>query len=352
MANSQDPFWLRITGRLLGLSIIICSVAVVIYISRLLYQRPRTDDAVVRANVVGIASQVSGPITELDVVDNQEVGEGDLLFVINPQPFEVGLERAKANLLLVQSQLTSISDAVAAAKDEVQRLEADYNFQNDHAQRLKPLVAQKAVSQDEYDDAQAQARAARADLAESRQELSRQQSLLGQFGDSNAHLEVAKAAVDAAELNLSYCCVRAPFRGRVTNLNIAKGKYAQAGQSIFAMVDTRAWYVIANFQETYLNVIRPGMAADIFLPSYPGQRFRGTVEGAGWAVVPQGTETDGVLPNVNPTLNWVRLAQRIPVRIRLENENTNWPYRMGISAVVTLNNLPGTVPIAQFKSSP
>jgi membrane fusion protein, multidrug efflux system len=306
----------------------------------------------VRANIVGIVSQVSGPITELDVVDNQEVEAGDLLFVINPQPFQIEVERARANFLLMQSQLTSISNAVAADRDEVQRLEAEYNFDNDHARRLKSLIAEKAVSQDDYDDAQAKVRAARAELDQSRQELAGQQSLLGQFGDSNAHLEVAKAAVDTAELNLSYCQVRAPFRGRVTNLNISKGKYAQAGQAIFAMVDIRAWYVMANFQETYLNFIRPGMGADIFLLSYPGKRFHGTVEGAGWAVIPQGTETEGMLPNVNPTLNWVRLAQRIPVRIRLENANTNWPYRMGLSAVVTLNNSSGTVPLTQLKSSP
>jgi multidrug resistance efflux pump len=352
MEHSEDPFWLRMTARLLGVAIIFSSVAVVIYISRLLYQRPRTDDAVVRANIVGITSQVSGPITELDVADNQEVEEGDLLFVINPQPFEVELERAQANLLLVQSQLSSISNAVAAAKDEVQALEIEYNFQNEHAQRLKSLVAQNAISRDEYDAGQSKARAARADLEQSRQELSRQQSLLGQFGDSNAHLDVSKAAVNAAELNLSYCHVRAPFRGRVTNLNISKGKYAQAGQPVFALLDTRAWYVIANFQETYLNFIRPGMAADIFLLSYPGQRFRGKVEGIGWAVIPQGMENDGVLPNVNPTLNWVRLAQRIPVRIRLENMNTNSPYRMGMSAVVTLDNAPGAISITRPTSPP
>lgn len=352
MENSQDPLWLRITGRLLGVAIIIGSVAVVIHISRLLYQCPRTDDAVVRANIVGIVSQVSGPITELQVTDNQAVEEGDLLFVINPQPFQVEVERAQANLLLVQSQLSSISNSVAAASDEVQRLEAEYNFQNDHAQRLKSLIADKAVSQDDYDDAQAKAHAARAEWDRSRQELAGQKSLLGQFGDSNAHLEVAKAAVDAAELNLSYCQVRAPFRGRVTNLNISKGKYAQAGQSVFAMVDTRKWYVIANFQETYLNFIRPGMAADIFLVSYPGQRFHGTVEGAGWAVIPQGSEAEGILPNVTPTLNWVRLAQRIPVRIQLENAGTNWPYRMGLSAVVTLNNSAGAAPETRLKSSP
>src|SRR3974377_2295814 len=111
MANPRDPLWLKITGRLLGLAIIASSILIALYVTRLLYHRPRTDDAQVRANIVGIAPHVSGPITALLVGDNQEVREGDLLFVIDPRPFEVELERARASVLLAQTDLRSISNA-------------------------------------------------------------------------------------------------------------------------------------------------------------------------------------------------------------------------------------------------
>jgi multidrug resistance efflux pump len=352
MAQTRDPLWFRITGRLLGLTIIAASLLVALHVTRLLYHRPRTDDAQVRANIVGIAPHVCGPITELLVVDNQEVREGDLLFVIDPRPFEVELERARANLLLARTEVQSISNAMAAAQADAQRLEVESTYAAEHEKRLVPLLAGKFVTQDAFEAAQTRSRTSVAALDQSRQELARQHSLLGQFGDVNAHIKSAEAAVSATELNLTYCRVRAPFPARVTNLNIAKGEYAQAGRQVFALVDTRVWYVLANFQETYLEYIRPGMPADVFLLSYPGRRFRGTVEGAGWAVLSEEATTVGVLPKVAPTLNWVRLAQRIPVRIRLEAPNPDRPYRMGMTAVVTLRPVPAGASNTDRKSAP
>ena len=351
MDNPQSPRWLQLTGRLLGLAIIIGSLAMALYVTRLLYHRPRTDDAVVRANLVGIAPHVSGPIIELNVADNQEVQEKDLLFVIDPRPFQVDLERAQANLLLTESEVLATSNAVASARTDVQQLEVEDAFAADHVKRLTSLIAGKFVTQDEFQAAQVKASAARAALAQAREELARQQNLLAQYGDLNAHLKAAEAAVDAAKLNLDYCRVRAPFHGRITNLNISRGEYAQAGKQVFALVDIRTWYVIANFQETYLEHIKIGMPADVFLLSYPGHRFHGTVEGIGWAVLSPDEQTVGVLPSVTPTLNWVRLAQRIPVRIRLEAPDPNQPYRMGMTAVVTLYG-GGTAQAAALKSPP
>ncbi len=310
------------------------------------------DDAMVRANIVGIAPHVSGPITELLVVDNQEVKEGDLLFVIDPRPFEVELERAKANVMLARSDLQSISNAIAAASADTQRLEVESSFAADHVKRLESLLAGQFVTTDDYQAAQVKSRAAAASLEQSHQELARQKSLLAQFGDVNARLKSAEASVNSAELNLNYCHVRAPFPARVTNLNISKGEYAQTGRPIFALVDIRAWYVLANFQETYLEYIHPGMKADVFLLSYPGRRFHGVVEGTGWAVLSQDETSPGILPNVAPTLNWVRLAQRLPVRVRLEDPDPAWPYRMGMTAVVTLQPGDQFASAGEEKSSP
>ncbi len=179
---------------------------------------------------------MSGQIVELNVVDNQEVNEGDVLFVIDPRPFEIELERARANLLLTQTQISATSNAVAAAQMNVQRLEAESAYAADHVQRLEPLLAKKFVTQDNLQSAQVDAHSAEASLAQARAELSRQKSLLGQVDDVNAYLKVAEAAVHSAELNLNYCTVRSPFKARVTNLNIAKGEYAKASSQVFALV--------------------------------------------------------------------------------------------------------------------
>ena len=327
---------MRAAGRLLGFAIIALALVVGFVVTRITYREPRTDDAMVRANVVGIAPHVSGPLTELHVVDNQEVHQGDLLFVIDPRPYEVTLQHDKAALMLAQSDVAAITKAIAAATADVNRLEAERSYAHAHAGRLEPLLPQKFVTRDRYDEARVKATAADAAVEGARRELERQHQLLAQFGDVNARIAAAEAAVHGSELNLEYCYVRAPFDARVTNLNIAQGEYARMGQQVFALVDRRIWYVVANYQETYLASIRAGMPVDVFLMSYPHRRFRGTVQGIGWAVLSQDSRTEGVLPDVQPSLNWVRLAQRIPVRIELEPPDPALPYRMGMTAVVTV----------------
>ena len=166
---------------------------------------------------------------------------------------------------------------------------------------------------------ESRAAAAAAKVEEARYELSKAQNDLGQLGDINARRRAAEAELYDAELDLSYCYVRAPFDSYVTNLNIAAGQYANQGVEVFALVDDRTWYVMANFREDFLASIAPGMEADVYLMSYPRQKFHGRVQGIGWALYQKDGATVGVLPAIEPTLNWVRLAQRFPVRILLED---------------------------------
>ncbi|MCK6556017.1 HlyD family efflux transporter periplasmic adaptor subunit [Candidatus Binatia bacterium] len=336
MAAADDPIWQQRLARLLSLVIVVAAVAVAGYVTLRTYRRPRTDDAAVRANIVGIAPHVSGPIVELPIVDNQDVPEGALLFLVDPRPYEAALAQAKAELLLAQAEIDAIGNAVAAARAEVERLEAEATYSGDHVRRLEPLVPQQFVTRDRFEEAQTRQRAATAAVEKARQELARQESLLAQFGELNARRAAAEAAVWNAELNVGYCRVVAPFPARVTNLNLSRGEYAVAGRQVFALVDTRHWYVLANFQETYLESIRPGMPVEVFLLSYPGHRVRGWVQGVAWAISPLDGGNVGVLPKVDPTLNWVRLANRIPVRVELEPPTPERPYRMGMTAVVTV----------------
>ncbi len=330
----------RLVGRVLGLAIVVGALLASVFVYAELYRHPRTDDAYVRANVVGIAAHVAGPIVELPIVDNQQVHEGDLLFVVDPRPYEAALEGAKADLLLTDREIDGYERSIAAAEAVVRQREADARYATDFLARVVPLLEKQFVTADQVEEARTKKRAAEAALERSRAELAKAVTDLGQVGDVNARRRAAEAAVRDAELNVAYCWVRAPFDAFVTNLNIAAGQYANKGQQIFALVDNRKWYVLANFKETYLKEIAIGDTAEVYLLGYPGRRFRGVVQGIGWALHQENGSTVGVLPQVSPTLNWVRLAQRFPVRILLEAPDPALPYRMGATAVVTIRDEP------------
>src|SRR6266850_5316948 len=394
--GSRADWVRRVIARCLGVLIVAGAVLAGLYAYRVNFVNPRTDDAAVRANVVGIAPQVSGPIVDLRAVDNQYVKQGDLLFAIDCRPYQARLDRARADLALTVKEVEAQRKTIASSNSEIARreaslaaatagtnrsdqeraaaeaavakLQAEAAYAEDYLHRVERLVDRQFVTTDKVaearsrrdasaaavQEAQRRLRAAEAgveyDMAQrrgaaravdqSRHDVSRAQDLLAQVGDVNARIQAAEASVRAAELDVGYCRVTAPFDAYVTNLNIAVGEYARQGQQIFALVDNRAWYVLANFRETYMSSIKPGMEADAYLLGYPGRRFRGVVQGIGWANKPQDGGT-GVLPELQQTLNWVRLANRFQVRIRLDDRDAEHPFRMGTTAVVTIRGFPG-----------
>src|SRR6266446_1913421 len=409
----------RFVGRLLGLSIV-AGAAVAVVVTLLQWEtRPQTDDATVRANFVGIAPQVSGHIVDLRVGDNQLVREGDLLFVVDPRPYEIAVARARANLALTRKEVDGLRNAVftaeaavaradaqldASAADVVrreadpvaadaeiarlqaqrvaseaalQRARAELRNAEDHLARLEPLLPEKFVTEDKVDEARtkrvsaamaaeqarasvfaadaaldegrakkraavatltatrAQHLATEAALRQSRSERARAEDAVGQVANVNARLAAAEAALHSAELDLEYTRVRAPFSGRVVNLNISPGAFARSGTEVFTLVDSSTWYVMANFRETQLRHILAGAPVDLYLQSQSGRHFRGTVVGLGWAVLPEnGTSVNG-LPRVERSLDWIRLAARFPVRIKVEDPDES--FRIGASAVATVD---------------
>src|SRR5262245_13700526 len=387
----SDPGARRVIGRLLGIGIVSAAVIAVIVALLQWELRPQTDDATVRANFVGIAPEVNGHIVELHVRDNQQVQEGDLLFLIDPRPYEIALERARATLALTRKEVDGLKNGAAtavagvskaaaqlnasaaeitrremdpvAADAELARLRAQFQHAEDHLKRLEPLLSQQFVTADRVEEARTQRDAALAALNEAqahkraavaalvstraqhvaneaalqqaRSEQSRAEDAIGQSEGINARIAAAEAAVHAAELDLSYCRVRAPFTGLVVNMNISNGAFARAGVEVFTLVDTRTWYVVANFRETQLRRIPAGAPVDLYLQSQPGKHFRGTVVGLGWAVLPEnGTSVNG-LPRVERSLDWIRLAARFPVRIKVDNPDDS--FRLGASAVATVS---------------
>jgi len=338
--NSSASWALRILGRLIGLAIILTGVVAAVMAARTSTGNPRTDDAYVSANVIGIAPHVEGPLVQLNVVDNQPVEEGDLLFVVDPRPYEAELERARGELILAQAEVGGIEQTITAARAEVARLRVDTAYARTHAGRLEPLLGGRFISADQYQEAVTKARSLDAAVDHAQSQLAQQEKLLAQQGDVNGRLETAKAHIRLAELNVEYCYVRAPFKALVTNLNISVGDYAHVGERVFALVDRRMWYVLGNFRETLLPAIEPGMEARVNLVGYPGRTFHGVVQGIAWSVLSPARETVGILPRIDPTLNWARLAQRLPVRIILDAPAPDAPFRMGMTAVATITGFP------------
>jgi len=361
-------------GRIIGILIVAGAIVAGMAVSEINFIRPRTNDAIVRANIVGIAPEVDGRIVELPVEDNQRVKKGDLLYLIDPRPYQAKLAQAKAELMIAQKEVEASRASTNAAASKVQqlghdnaaataqiaKLQAEYTYQQDYLERLKPLLEKVYVTADRVreatskrdaalaalQDAQAKQRSTQAAMREAGQHKVKEEALITQFGDINARVEAARAKVMAAELDVEYCQVRAPFDAYITNLNIREGEYAKQGAQIFALVDDRHWYALAAFRETYLSTIRPGMEAEVFLVSYPGKRFRGRVTGIGWANSPDNAKQDGVLQEVNRTLNWVILASRFQVRVEILDRDPNFPLRMGMTAFVTVEGLPKAAKLA------
>jgi multidrug efflux system membrane fusion protein len=327
---------MRALGRAFGGVLILAAVLLGWFTYRLYYANPRTDDAYVRANTAALAAHVGGQIVQLPIVDNQRVKKNDLLFVVDPRPYKLALDTAKTRLNLTEIEIKTLQDTVNSAAAQLTDRKIGAANAKQYLDRIVPLHERDFVTENDVVEARNKVKAANAGVVSAASEVQKAQDALGILGDVNQRVRAAQEAIEDAELNYNYCFVRAPFDGYVTNLNISEGQYANIGQPVMTLVDDRNWYVVAYFREDLLDRIRPGMRADVSLLSYPGKRFGGEVQGIGWALFQQNGETVGGLPNVEETLNWVRLNQRFPVRIMLRHRDGNNPFRMGQTAVVTI----------------
>jgi membrane fusion protein, multidrug efflux system len=256
---------------------------------------------------------------------------------------------------------------VANAEQGVSRVQAEWMYANNNLHRIEPLLAKQFVTVDQVDRARtsevAEAEALKQAQSQLRLAQAALQSALAQETRSRAVLQQSKAeheqaqhavttleplinqrgarasAISTARYNLNNCRVYAPFDARVTNLTISEGAYAHIGQLVFTLIDARKWWAVANFREGQLQHITPGMKADVYVMSKPSARFSGVVESIGFGVTPDedvfGRLEPGRLPDVQRTLNWVHLASRYPVRVRVENPTPEL-FRVSESAVVVI----------------
>jgi multidrug resistance efflux pump len=316
--------------------VVLAALVLAWFVYRLYYSNPRTDDAYVHANTASLAAHVGGQIIKLPIKDNQRVKKGDLLFVVDPRPYKLALDTARTKLNLTQIDIETLRDTINSAQAQLAERKVEAANARQYLDRIVPLRKRDFVTDNDVVEARNKLKAAEAGVAAAASELQKAQDALGILGDVNQRVRAAQEEIEDAQLNYDYSYVRAPFDGYVTNLNISEGQYANIGQPVLTLVDDRTWYVLAYFREDLLDRIRPGMPADISLLSYPGKRFQGEVQGIGWGLFQQNGATVAGLPNVEETLNWVRLNQRFPVRIVLKREDSDHPFRMGQTAVVTI----------------
>jgi multidrug resistance efflux pump len=324
---------------------------------------PWTRDGQVRAQVVQITPRVSAPIIKLPIADNQLVKAGDLLFEIDPRTFEAALEQARAQLDNTRDEIEALEKQVEAAQADVKaasanikRAEAEirgYAGRVEQAdaeyKRQQILIKQRATSQkrvesargnyiavvNEKANAEAQLLQMQAQLGEAEANMAKAQADLGAPGEKNAQLRLAKAQVREAELNLEFTRVKAPVDGYVTNLNLRLGSQAVANQPALALVDMNSFWVHGFFRENYIEDIREGDRAIVTLMTYPDKPLDGRVDSLGWGIAQQdGSTGSDLLPTISPTFEWIRLAQRVPVRIHLDKVPEDVKLRVGTTASV------------------
>ena len=324
---------------------------------------PWTRDGQVRAEIIQITPRVSGPIVKLAVRDNQFVQAGDLFFEIDPRTFEASLEQARAqydetgdNYLAQEKQVEAaeaqvdVSRAsVLQAQSAIKEAVAEIDKNKAELGRQRELLPQKATSQKSVDRAKANyivsvekhkgaiasLTQSRASLAQTVADLAETRANLGALGDANASIREARAAVRQAELNLEFTQVRAPVDGYVTNLNLRLGSQAVTNQPVLALVDINSYWIDGFFKETTTGNIRHGDRAVITLMTYPDTPLEGYVDSLGWGIAQQDGSTGfELLPNVSATFEWIRLAQRVPVRIHLTEVPEEVELRVGTTASV------------------
>jgi membrane fusion protein, multidrug efflux system len=389
-------------GKIVSILIVAAAVITGLLVIAETNEYPRTDDAEVFANFIGIAPQVDGPITQLPVQDNAFIKQGELLFEIDPRPYEYALEKAKSDRDTLEGQITDQSRTIASqvsavgaakantdsaaanvdraaaavneakanvanAKAALDSASAELTYTTNNYHRIEPLLAKQFVTVDQVEQsrtavtsrqqaveqqkaqvllAEAQVVSAEAQYEQARAVVEQSHAQLGQSQHSVLTLDPLTAqrggrvsAIQTAEYNLNNCKVLSPFDARVTNLNISNGAYAHTGQQVFTLIDTRVWWAVANFRETQLHRIKPGMHAYVYVLSRPTIRYDGVVDSVGYGVRPDSTligtfESSG-LPDVQRSLNWVHLATRFPVRVRISAPETE-PLRLSESAVVVI----------------
>jgi multidrug resistance efflux pump len=320
----------------IGLVLIALGAAFYLYVGYILY--PWTRDGQVRAYVVSIAPRVAGNVVAVHVIDNQFVKKGDPLLEIDPSQYTLAVQAAQQQLEQARQEVASLAAAIQSAQATVTAMQATLDEANREVQRAKD--AGDAVSKEFVDEKTMAAQVAAADLAQNQAQLAQATQTLGAPGDANYRIQAAQVALNQANLNLSWTKIVAPSDGYVTNLNLDEGDYVPAGGAVLAFVDSTSFWVSGYFMETQLRHMKPGDRAVITLMAHPYQPLIGEVDSVGWAIAPPDiadvTGDRFLVPQIQPIFDWVRLAQRVPVRIKITQVPDGVDLIVGLTASVAI----------------
>ena len=348
---------------LLTLGVMVIAVVLVLIKYRHYVNNPWTRNGQVRAQVIQITARVTGPITSLPIRDNQFVKKGEILFEIDPRTFKSNLDQAIANLDQTRDSINALEQQVEGSRATVAEIDSRikqgqsavnaYKANQVDAiatfKRVEGIAESGAVSKKNLDDTRAAMNIAISqfnksvealiELSASKRsaeaQLAKAIADLGAEGEENAQLRGAQAAVDQARLDLEFTKVTAPVDGYVTNLDLRFGSQAVANQPALALVDVNSFWLDGFFQEDMVGDIRAGDQAVVTLMSYPDTPLKGRVDSIGWGIAQSdGSTGENLLPNISPTFEWIRLAQRVPVRIHLESLPEGVDLRVGTTASI------------------
>jgi multidrug resistance efflux pump len=352
-------------------AIVLAALAAGVYRWRVHLENPWTRDGQVQANVIQIAPRVSGPIVTLPIRNNQLVHAGDLLLEIDPRTYQASLDQARAQLDQAGGNLEASLKQIDSARASVEVSRATINQAQSAAaqvaaviaknkaefERQQDLLPKRATSKKALERAQAMydisledekvavagVRQAEANLLKSQAALAEAQARLGALGDANPQYRLAVAALRQADLNLEFTKIRAPADGYIANLRLRIGSHVVANQPTLALVDTASYWVDGFFKEDEVGGIASGDRAVVTLMSYPDRQLSGVVDSVGWGISQQDGSTGvDLLPKVSATFEWIRLAQRIPVRVHLADVPKDIQLRVGTTCSVLVRKNSGS----------
>jgi membrane fusion protein, multidrug efflux system len=297
-----------------------------------------TDNAYVQAQSLGVSTDVSGIVAAIEVHENQHVKKGQVLFRLRGDNFRIALEGAVAQLGTVRNQVLTLQATYKQSLSQIEQAKADLPYFETVFKRQQDLVSSVVASKALFDQAQHDVITTRQKIAVAQAQA---QAMLAQLGnDANQPVEQnpfylqAKSAVDNAQRDLNDSVVRAPFDGIVTNVDALQiGSYLRASQPGFSLISDTDMWVEASPKETELTYVRPGQPATVTVDMYPGVVWNGTVE----SISPASGASFSLLPAQNTTGNWVKVVQRIPMRVHLDLSGDKPPLRVGMSVVVDVD---------------
>ena len=312
-------------GKIIAATILIAAVVLCVLVIFTIDRRPRTHDARIFAYSAQMASEINGRIIRVLITNDQHVEAGQPLILIDPEPYEMQLREARAQVAALKAQIdltgrqvTAQGSGVQAAENQVARAKEQLRLTEETRKRLEPLLGPGYVTQQQIDEARTNEATALASLQQVTHSATQARQAVGDTLSLQAQLEGAEAAEALAARNLRLTTLRSPFPGIVVGLQIAEGTFAVSGHPLFSLIKSDAWYAIADFRETELPRIAVGDPATIWTMAESDRAFTGRVESLGAGV--QSSDQDGPgLPQVGRDLNWVVVAQRFEVWVRLDH---------------------------------